>query len=159
MTPEIVRMPAFAVLGFDTRTTNEVEMSGEGRIGPLWRQYLESGSSAIPRVADPAVTFSIYTNYESDHTGAYDVILGKPVNALEPASGSLRGIAIPAGEYAVFPAASATPDGIRAAWMTVYGYFGGRTDPRRACTIDFERYSPEGVQLYIAVRSSVNQLQ
>jgi len=152
MTPEIVRMPAFEVLGFSTRTTNEQEMSGEGRIGPLWQKYMESGASAIPGVTDPDLTFSIYTNYASDHTGAYDVILGKPVNAADRAPISLRGIAIPAAEYAVFPAVSATPHGIRAAWMTVYQYFAGRTDLSRAFSIDFERYSAEGVQLYIAVQ-------
>jgi predicted transcriptional regulator YdeE len=152
MTPEIVHMPAFAVLGFTTRTTNQREMSGESRIAPLWRDYLNGGDKAIPGVADPSLTFSIYTNYESDHTGAYDVILGKPVSVLEPAPGILRGVAIPAAQYAVFPAAGATPDGIQAAWMAVYQYFDGRKIPRRAFSIDFERYSAEGVQLYIAVR-------
>ena len=151
MTLEIVHMPAVAVLGFTTRTTNQREMSGESRIAPLWRDYLNGGDKAIPGVADPSLTFSIYTNYESDHTGAYDVILGKPVSVLESAPGSLRAIAIPAAEYAVFPA-SISPDGIRAAWMAVYEYFDGRKSPRRAFTIDFERYTGEGVQLYIAVR-------
>jgi predicted transcriptional regulator YdeE len=151
MTPEIVRMPAFAVAGFTTRTANEREMSGEGRIGPLWQKYMTSGNGAIPRVIDPSLTFSVYTNYESDHTGAYDVILGKPVGNLESISDPLRGVAIPATEYAVFPAASATPDGIRSAWMAVYEYFDGPTNLRRAFTADFERYSADGVQLYIAV--------
>ena len=152
MTPEIVRMPAFAVAGFTTRTANEREMSGEGRIGLLWQRYMTSGSGAIPGVTDPSLTFSVYTNYESDHTGAYDVILGKPVGSLEAVSDPLRGIAIPAAEYSVFPAAAATPDAIRSAWMAVYEYFGGPTNLRRAFTADFERHAAEGVQLYIALR-------
>jgi predicted transcriptional regulator YdeE len=156
MMPQIVRQPAFAVLGWTTRTTNEREMSGKGRIGALWQTYLQGGQNAIPNVSDPALTFSIYTNYESDHTGAYDVILGTPVSVEEAASGDLRGIAIPSAQYAVFPAESATADGIRAAWMAVYQYFSGPTDLRRAFSIDFERYSAEGVQLYIAVRPAVN---
>ena len=64
----------------------------------------------------------------------------------------MRGVAIPAAEYSVFPAAAATPDTIRSAWIAVYEHFGGPTKLRRAFTADFERYSADGVQLYIAVR-------
>jgi predicted transcriptional regulator YdeE len=111
--------------------------------------FMESG--AIPGVTDPTLTFSLYTNYESDHTGAYDVILGKSVNPLEPAREPLRVVAIPAAEYVVFNAESGSPDAIREAWMGVYDYFSGQTSLRRAFTIDFERYSADGVELYIAV--------
>jgi hypothetical protein len=36
--------------------------------------------------------------------------------------------------------------------MAVYEFFDGPTALRRAFTLDFERYSPEGVRLFIAVR-------
>ncbi len=62
----------------------------------------------------------------------------------------LRGVAIPAAEYLVFPVDSPTPEAIRAAWMAVYEYFASRTNPRRAFTADFERYSADGIQIYIA---------
>lgn len=151
MTDQIVRLPAFAVLGFTARTSNEQEMSGAGHIAQLWQRYMETGGAVIPGVTDPSLTFSIYTNYESDHTGAYDVILGKPVGTLESAPKSLRGIAIPAAEYLVFPVENPGPDGIRTAWMKVYEYFSGQEPRPRAFTADFERYSNDGVQLYIAV--------
>jgi predicted transcriptional regulator YdeE len=152
MTPEIVNHPAIEVMGFATRTSNQREMSAEGRIGPLWHQYMTSPSDTFPGVTDPSLTYSIYTGYESDETGAYDVILGKPVGAPALAHDTLRTISIPAADYAVFPSASATPDGIRSAWSAVYEHFRTQSKLKRAFTVDFERYSPAGVQLYIAVR-------
>jgi predicted transcriptional regulator YdeE len=151
MTDQIVRLPAFSVLGFTARTTNEQEMSGKGHIGQLWQTYMGTGSAMIPGVTDPSLTFSIYTNYQSDHTGAYDVILGKPVSSLESPPKPLQGIAIPAAEYLMFTAENPSPDSIRAAWMKVYEYFSGQQRRPRAFTADFERYSNDGVQLYIAV--------
>jgi predicted transcriptional regulator YdeE len=151
MLENIVRLPAFEVVGFTTRTNNALEMSGQGRIGPLWHTFMENAEKTLPGVIDHSLTFSIYTNYESDQTGAYDVILGKPASNLNSVPEGLRGIAIPAADYLVFPADSPTPEAIQAAWMAVYEYFAGRTNPRRAFTADFERYSADGIHLYIAV--------
>ena len=152
MTPEIIHLPAFAVIGYSARTHNKLEMTGDGRIGPLWRTYLERGSEAIPAVADQSLTFSVYTNYGSDHTGEYDVVIGKPVNDARVAPPGLRGLSIPAADYVVFPAEGKSPDAIRAAWMTVYEYFEPGKALRRAFTFDFERYSSNNAELYIAIR-------
>lgn len=148
--PQLVNMPGAAVLGFTIRTNNEREMSGGGRIGPLWQTFMQSGGEKIPNVSDPSLTYSIYTDYESDHTGDYSVILGKPVSRLESLP-PLRGIQIPSGRYAVFHADGSDPNAIRESWRRVYGYFDGRTDVRRAFTVDYELYSPGNVALYIAV--------
>src|SRR5438105_1741818 len=117
MTPQIVQVPAFAVIGLTTRTSNQRETSGESRIGPLWQKFLQDGGISIPGVLDETITYSVYTNYESDHTRAYDVILGKSVSDLRKTPDGMRGIEIPAAEYLVFPVAIATPQSIKAAWQ------------------------------------------
>jgi predicted transcriptional regulator YdeE len=151
--PKTVELPAFSVIGLTTRTTNQFEMSGQGsRIGPLWREFQNGGGDLIPGVLDKAKTYSVYTNYESDHSGAYDVVLGRSVSDPQKAPTGMKDIQIPAGRYMVFPAAGSSPQAIQTAWMQVYDYFAQPTAPRRAFVSDFELYSPEGVSLYIGVR-------
>jgi len=151
--PQLTEIPGFAIIGFTARTTNQKEMSGEGgKIGPLWHEFMHGGSSRIPGLLDPTTIFSVYTNYESDHNGAYDVVLGGSVSDPAQAPADLRGMAIPEARYLVFPASSNAPEDIQAAWMGVYKYFENQGDHKRAFTADFERYSCSGVELCIAVR-------
>ena len=139
-------------MGFTARTTNTEELSGTSRIAELWQKLMTSGNGALPE-ADEQSIFSVYTDYESDENGAYSVILGKRL--MEEAAApdrSRRTVHIPTANYVVFPAANATADSIKAAWQAVYRHFQGSTDTRRAFTFDFEEYSAQGVQLFIAVR-------
>jgi predicted transcriptional regulator YdeE len=152
MTLQIVQSPAFTMAGISTRTSNPVEMSGQGRIAQLWKGYLKDGGSPFPDQRDPRPTVSAYANYESDHTGEYDVTLGRVVAGPGEAGPGMKILAIPAGEYLRFPAADATPHGIISAWQAVYTHFAGPAEMRRAFTVDFEKYSAEGVHIYIAVR-------
>ncbi len=151
--PKTTEIPGFAVIGMSTRTTNEDEMSGDGgKIGLLWKSFMHGGSKRIPGVLDPTTILSVYTNYESDHNGAYDVVLGASVSDPAQAPADLRAITIPDAEYVVFPAKSNAPQDIQAAWMGVHQYFDNNPHRPRAFTADFERYSCSGVELCIAVR-------
>jgi predicted transcriptional regulator YdeE len=151
--PRLVEVAAFFVIGLTARTTNQREMSGEeGRIGPLWQEFMQGGDRRIPGARDQSPIFSVYTGYESDEKGAYDVILGRSVSEAQSVPAAMRGIHIPAARYLVFPSAGSTPEAIQGAWAAVYAYFSGRASPRRAFTADFEEHSTKGVYLYIAVR-------
>lgn len=149
--PTHVDLPDFRVVGLSARTSNQAEMSGgDGRIGPLWGAFMGLDSEAIPGVVAPHVIYSVYTRYESDHTGPYDVVLGRQVKEdVQPPEG-MGGVDIEACTYLVFEATGRTPDAIRAAWKAVYEYFG--VNAERAFTADFERYEGDEVQLYIAIR-------
>jgi predicted transcriptional regulator YdeE len=122
------------------------------RIGPLWQSFMNGGADSIPEALDAASTYSVYTGYETDHTGAYDVILGRRVHDPSEAPAGMRGISIPAGRYLLFRAAGRSVPDIQAAWRGVYDYFAGDSAPRRAFTYDFEKHSSDGVEVYIAVR-------
>ena len=152
MTPQSVHKSAFSVIGFAARTSNAAELSGPGRIGPLWRDFMMARDGSIPGVLDRASSYSVCTNYETDETGAYDVILGKSVSDSAAAPASMRGIQIPEADYLVFPAANATPGAIMAAWQSVYLYFAGSAGAQRSFTFDFEHYGADGIHLYIAVK-------
>jgi predicted transcriptional regulator YdeE len=149
--PHVVELPAFDVIGLTTRTSNEDEFSGRSKIGPLWGQFMQGAGNSIPGAIDETI-FSLYTHYENDHQGAYDVILGKSVKSGIEAPTAMIVKHIPAATYLVFPAESRAPEAIVAAWQSVYCYFDEPGAPKRAFTVDFERYSEKGVELFIAIQ-------
>jgi predicted transcriptional regulator YdeE len=153
LAPQLTDVPAFTVMGSTVRTTNARETSGSnGKIGPLWNQFMHGGAQAIPGVMEREITYAVYTNYESDETAAYDLTLGKSVHPEQPAPAGMKSIHIPAARYLVFRVSGSSPDAIKAAWGNVYDYFAHHTDRRRAFTIDFEQYSSSGTRLFIAIR-------
>jgi len=145
-------LPAFTVIGASTRTTNALEMSGDnGKIGPLWNQFVKGADKNIPGVIDQDTTYAVYSNYENDANGAYDFTLGRSVRPEQKALTGMKSIHIPAARYLVFTAAGNSPDAIKAAWGNVYDYFARHTERHRAFTIDFEQYGKSGIKLYIGV--------
>jgi len=150
--PQRQVVPAFTVVGLAARTNNPREMSPEGRIGPLWQAFYTAADARIPGVSANAPVFSVYTGYEADHNGDYDVVIGRAVpDSVQTPPGMSR-IAILEAVYLVFPAAGSRPEAIVAAWRRVYDYFALPGIPPRAFTADFERHSRESVELYIAIR-------
>ncbi len=149
--PPVVELPAFTILGISARTSNANEMSGNsGLIGPLWHRFITEAAATIPTI-DPATVYSVYTNYETDETGEYDVVIGKSADPQDAASGLTR-LSIPAQRYLTFNVNGGTPEDIRDAWMSVYTYFASHLQAKRAFTADFERYGADRPKLFIAVR-------
>lgn len=148
--PHVTELPAFDVIGLTARTSNEAQFGGEDRIGPLWGAFIGGAGKSIPGALDDTI-LSVYTHYESDHNGAYDVILGKAVEPATTAPAGMIAKHVPAATYLVFPAESRAPEAIMAAWQSVYCYFDQAGIPKRAFTVDFERYSEKGVELFIAI--------
>jgi predicted transcriptional regulator YdeE len=151
--PQFADVAAFAVIGPTVRTTNEREISGtDGRIGPLWGQFIHGGGEAIPGVIDQGTIYAVYTHYDRDEKGPYDLILGKSVQPAQTAPPAMTRISIPAARYLVFPVEASSPDAIRAAWLQVYEYFAHHTEQRRAFSVDFEQHSETGPRIFIAIR-------
>lgn len=149
--PHVTELPEFEVIGLTARTSNDDEFSGNSKIGPLWAQFMGGAGQLIPSTIDDTI-FSLYTHYESDHNGAYDVILGKAVTPGTESPAGMIAKHISAAIYVVFPAESRAPEAIMAAWHSVYCYFDEAGTPKRAFTVDFERYSEKGVEIFIAIQ-------
>jgi len=149
-----VAMPAFTVIGPFVRTTNAAEMSNghTGKIGPLWRRFLGGEAGAIPEATDKTTTYAVYSDYESDETGAYDLTLGKAVAPGQQAPPGMRSLSIPAARYLAFPVADPSPAAIKSAWMLVYKYFAQHPEQHRAFTYDFEEHAGDGTRILIAIR-------
>jgi predicted transcriptional regulator YdeE len=142
--PYLVDHFAFTVVGPRARTTNAAESDpGTARIPALWHAYLASPG---------AETYSVYSDYESERIGAYDVTVGTPPHATAPIDWAR--VDVPGGRYLVFANEGAIPDAVVDAWRAVWAYFDGRSDVRRAYTADFERYDPARpgrVEIHVAI--------
>jgi predicted transcriptional regulator YdeE len=150
----LVNEPSFSVIGLTAKTSNQAEMSGSGgRLGPLWRNFMAETDLNLPGDPDRSTIFCVYTDYEGDENGAYKVILGRSVtDPKAEVPHGLERIDIDGAQYFVFHALDRNPESVREAWSRVHEYFRDNPTQQRAFTTDFDRYGPNGVDLYVAVR-------
>ena len=158
--PRIVREPGFTVIGISARTTNATEMSGRGLIGNEWSRFMKDGLlGKIPHRTDTNI-LALYTDYESDHAGAYTFILGAKVSSRDNVPPGMVIKEVPPGKYAVFttargPAAKVVPQ----SWQQINSL--PKSAPRgdRTYQCDFEVYGPGAadpqhaqVDIYVGIR-------
>ncbi len=175
-----VQQHEISLAGIGTRTTNAEEAGPNGRLPALWDRYFreQSNIAAAAGKNESAMTalYALYTDYESDASGAYTVIIGHErekrehtgdevqsvygTQSTELADLELRHAVIPASEYIVFE----TRRGpvytvVGEAWGQIWSYF-QNSEEKRSFTGDYELYDlqdfdPENavVSIYIAVQS------
>lgn len=124
----IESIPAFDVTGIQIRTNNSRAME---TIGLLWgRAY--SGELAGLAVDDTRL-YAVYSNYESDHNGDYDYLIGKAVNSDDGVPPGKVHLRIPSQRYAVVTARGEMPGALVECWMLIW-----KAGLPRAFATDFE---------------------
>jgi len=139
---------AFRVSGLTVRTTNREENDpATARIGALWNRFFgEQTYGSTPHRTSDTRIFSVYSAYESDAHGAFDVTAGVAV-AEGPNS-----IAIEAGDYLVFTGRGEMPQMVIATWQRIWQYFEAHPQIARRYRSDFEAYEgPDAVAIHIGV--------
>ena len=148
---KIHELDGFAVTGFLARTTNEDEATpARAKISNLWAKF---NTNAAPHLTGQSRIFGLYTNYESDFTGAFDVIACS--DTLSPKMISeLIHIEVRSGKYLIFSSNGEMPQAVIKLWREVWHYFDSPNCPyQRAYTTDFEYYKNDNeVDIYIAVK-------
>ena len=143
----------FNIIGISIRTTNENEQSGKD-IPALWDKFISEGiAEKIPNKINHSI-YSVYTDYEKDHTKPYTTILGCAVESLDFIPDEMVGITIETGSYEKFIAKGNLNDGIVInEWIKIWN-----SDLNRSFTSDFEIYgekaqNPENaeVDIFIAI--------
>ncbi len=82
------KIDEFEVTGIIVRTTNENEMNpATAKITNLWESFY---ANASPKLSKSAKIYGVYTNYESDCTGAFDVIASSDTLQLEELNDSVK---------------------------------------------------------------------
>lgn len=95
---EKVKTEPFNLIGIAVRTTNENGQAAK-EIAGLWGKFMnENVLDAIPNKVDNTV-YSLYTDYEGDHTEPYTAILGCRVNSLNYVPDGMTGRAFDGGNY------------------------------------------------------------
>lgn len=144
---------SFHVIGISIRTTNENNQAMSD-IPPLWGRFMGEGiANKIPnKISDEIIC--IYTEYESDHTKPYSVILGCKVKDLGEVPDGMKAITVEGGEFASFVAQGDLSKGaVGEAWHRIW-----QAGLERKYTADYEVYgakaqNPENaeVDIYVAI--------
>lgn len=157
MPPVTTQVPAFRVAGISVRTRNSDEMdSATARIGGLWDRFFdESWEHKLPRPGADARIFGVYSAYESNEHGAYDVTAGVAAPPGAELVGGAGTVEIEAGEYLVFHGQGAMPQMVLDAWGEVWRYFSRHPQVQRRFGTDFEAYDAvDRVAIHIGVQAA-----
>lgn len=159
-TPTTARIAAFSVAGIAVRTRNSEEMNPAiARLGGLWNRFFsQSWDRKLPARSDgDGRIFGVYSGYESDEHGAFDVTAGVAVAApdlvkVQAVPGAAR-VDIEAGDYLVFTGEGEMPQMVIDTWVRIWRYFAEHSEVQRRFATDFEAYEgPDKVAIHIGVK-------
>lgn len=152
---EKVEVHPFKIIGISSSTTNA---DGQAVIdlGKLWNRFrAENLLLRIPNKLANDV-YMIYTDYLTDHRGAYTAIIGCKVTSLNNIPSGMIGREFNGGQYLKFTAKGKMPHVVVRQWREIWN-----EDKKlgRKFTADFEVYGrksrdPENaeVEIFIAVK-------
>ncbi|MDB4919817.1 GyrI-like domain-containing protein [Mucilaginibacter sp.] len=134
---EISSQNQFYLTGISVRTTNQNGQSQKD-IGGLWTKFTTGNmmQQIAGRLTDDM--YCVYTDYETDHTGAHTAVLGCKVNSLDNIPGGFIGITIPADKYQVYYLEGQFPANIGEAWQQIW-----TSDIDRKYTADYDFYKAD----------------
>jgi predicted transcriptional regulator YdeE len=99
--PKKVHEEGFSIIGIEARTSNGLEMKGEGVIAKQWQKFFQDGvQQKVTNKADSSLC-AVYTDYASDRNGEFSFVIGVRVNADATVPPGMVLKKLPAGNYAV----------------------------------------------------------
>lgn len=134
MNYEVVNLKEKKVVGLNIRTNNnDPNMSND--IGKLWNEFFNQGifSEIKNKVNERAI--GLYSNYESDFTGDYDMTVACEVSDEKEIPKGTIVKKIPAGKYAKFIVKGHMQKAVYEFWQELW-----TMNLDRAYTCDFEEY-------------------
>lgn len=153
---EAQRTTPTRVAGLAAWTSNAVEVQPTAaKIPGLWGRFTsEAWFDRLERVGAVGPPVAVYTDYKTDVSGDYRILVGREVPGEAGALPGLQSISIPAGRYLVFRFKGTVPHVVIEGWHQVWTFFEQARPLQRAYTADLEMYHPDGagVDIWIAVR-------
>lgn len=140
MSSEIVSKEEMFIIGISEVTKNQDEMSGSGKIGGLWNRFFAEGIiEKIPNKKEPANILAVYTDYESDETGKYRILIGAEVKDPNTVPDGMTLRKIPKGNYTKFTSETGSIGEVAVAvWQKIWS--SSELKSKRAFQSDFELY-------------------
>ena len=120
--PQRKRGKARRIAGLTIRTTNAAESDpSTARIPALWGRFMsEEWSKRLTALGGFGPTLAVYSAYESDFTGSYQLLLGRQVPDSTIVSSPVQLVSSPEGSYLVFPCVGGLPEAVVDGWRTVW---------------------------------------
>jgi predicted transcriptional regulator YdeE len=153
--PESRRAEPKRIVGLAIRTTNAAESDpSRAKIAKLWERFgKERWAERLEAVGAFGPITAVYSAYESDVTGSYQLLVGRQVRDSSPVSAPLQVVSTSPGSYRAFRCYGPLPQAVIDGWREVWTYFARANVPARAYTSDFEIYADAGpVEIWVAVR-------
>lgn len=129
------------LIGISIRTSNNNNQAAQD-IGALWQRfYNDAIAEQIPNTISNNI-IAVYTDYESDYTGAYTTIIGFPVEHLKIIPEGFVGRTFNNGSYKKIIAKGKLPEAVVEAWKAIWKQ---DNKIKRTYIADFEVY-PKATQ-------------
>ncbi|MFL0800962.1 MAG: GyrI-like domain-containing protein [Agarilytica sp.] len=146
---DIVNYKEKIIFGISARTHNENEMNPQtAKIGTLVKRF---DANVTVNYQSGARVYNVYSNYESDASGEYSILVGS--DSPESSAIELEQSVILEGKYMVFKRSGEVPQIVIDTWMKIWTYFSDdNAEHKRTYTTDFEFYKSQNeIEIYIAI--------
>ncbi len=131
---ENIIIPKTYIIGISIRTINANGQSAID-IELLWQKFWrEEIQNQIPNKISDDI-YAVYTDYETDFTGAYITIIGLPVNSLDEIPKDMVGLTIETTSYHKIVSKGKMPEAIGNTWFEIWS--NKELDSKRAYKADF----------------------
>lgn len=143
--PVLKHVDSFTVTGLSIRTKNSDEFNTQtAKLPNLWQQFYSS--NPFPNTT----IFGVYSGYESDVNGSYDVTAGTVSNNQSAEKSAVK---INSGNYLVFQCKGPMPQTVIQTWQRIWDYFTLDSPYQRCFMTDFEEYkNGDELAIYIGVK-------
>jgi predicted transcriptional regulator YdeE len=155
---QTVRIRPFKIIGISIRTTNKNGQASK-EIAELWGKFMsENILLKIPNKVDNEI-YSLYTDYESDHTKPYTAVLGCKVENLENIPNGMVGKSFDGGTYVKTTAKGDLMEGLVVnQWSKIF-----EMELNRTYDADFEIFGEKAqnpsdaeVDFYVGIKQETN---
>ena len=161
MKKTLVKKSEIKLVGMSLRTNNKNEMNPEtskiaGLAGKFWSEQL---AEKIMNRKNGGVTFSVYTEFDSDEHGDYTYFIGEEVDSFENIPAAFCQLIIAPTTYQKFTTEPGKmPEVVINAWQQIWQMTANDLDGRRIYQADFEVYDQRAhdpmntiVDIYIGI--------
>ena len=149
----ITHQKEFCIVGVAVRTTNKNNQS-QADIGSLWARIMQEGLLEQIENKTTDDIYSVYTGYETDHTGFYTAVIGYRVNSVANVHDGFISIVVPQGKYQLYTLAGTFPEKVAEAWQHIWA-----SNIDRSYTADYDLYCNNAesfedteVKIFVAVK-------
>ncbi|KTD14204.1 GyrI-like domain-containing protein [Legionella hackeliae] len=150
--PQLIKIEGFIVSGIHVRTKNSDELNPKtAKLPQLWQRFHTENIANVVQNDPDSQQFGVYSDYESDVSGAYTLTAGVKTDNVTRIPGCTS-IYIEPGNYLLFQNHGSMPQAIIELWQGIWRYFSFESRFVRRYLTDFEVYkNSEECAVYIGV--------